>query len=185
MRFRSLCFSLGLAAACTLPASADRTTFAADDHTLYRITSYTAGPQQSLDVLNNGYENRVQLDGSSGAPTQLWSIHQHHDGTFAIFTGSGSSCRRLDIAFNREGGKITQVLLDSPSHAATQRWNIYRSEFGTYFRLENADISNPQSIQVVNVRGVDVLQMAPNERISAQHFFLTPVGHTYGVPRCE
>jgi Ricin-type beta-trefoil lectin domain-like len=147
----------------------------------YRITnSSTVIKGKSLDVVNDGKKNKVQLAGSGPYTGQYWTLTPFpgYPGYYRLtnlFLGNDLS---LDIVNDGTNNKIT---FGTTGMISGQAWKITRL-FNGYYRLTTNFQGDDKSLDVLNDGKYTQLRLNKSGPVSGQHWMITEITHENTVP---
>ncbi len=140
----------------------------------YRITNLWAVTKgKSLDAVNDGKKNKVQLAANGAYSGQYWTLTPipGYTGYYRLtnkFLGNDLS---LDIINDGTNNKITFA---KTAMASGQAWKISRTSNG-YYRLTTHFQGEGKSLDVLNDGKNTRLQLAKTAQVSGQHWMITEI----------
>ncbi len=169
--------SASCSAATAGPGCAPETSAALslDPKMYYRLTTAWQGDGKSLDVVNDGTNNKLQLAATGAYSGQLWKITPIGGGYYRLTTAWQGDGKSLDVVNDGTNNKLQ--LANTGSYSG-QMWKI--SDLGGgYYRLTTAWQGPCKSLDVVNDGTNNKLQLANGGSYSGQMWKLTPTGYRY------
>lgn len=137
----------------------------------YRLTTQWQGDGRSLDVVNDGVNNKLQLAASGNFSGQFWRITPVGDGFYRLTTQWLGEKKSLDIINDGANNKL--ILADS-GNAAGQLWKITSLGNG-FYRLTTKWQGDGKSLDVVNDGANNKLQLAETGNFTGQFWKITLV----------
>lgn len=135
----------------------------------YRLTTQWQGDGKSLDVVNDGTNNKIQLAPTGNFTGQYWRFTSLGNGFYKMstqFLGTGKS---LDVV---NDGKNNQLQIANTGNYSGQSWKITPVGNG-FYRLTTQWQGDGKSLDVVNDGKNNRLQLAPTGDYSGQMWKLT------------
>jgi len=131
----------------------------------YRLNSLWQGEGKSLDVINDGTNNKLQLAQTTNASGQFWKI-----------TSAGNGYYRLTTMWLGEGKSLEAVennlYLTKTDNNPGQFWKITAAE-GGYYRLTSKLFGESKSLDIVNDGANNKLRLADTGNFSGQKWKIT------------
>ena len=138
-----------------------------DENAYYRLTTAWQGEGKSLDVINDGTNNRVQLAKTGGYSGQFWKLTPTGGGYYRLTTMWQGTGKSLDI-------KNDQVELAKTGSYTGQFWKITPTG-GGYYRLTTYFKGEGQSLDVINDGTNNRIRLAKTGNYSGQFWKLTKI----------
>ncbi len=135
-----------------------------DQNKFYRLTTQWQGEGKSLDVVNDGKNNRVQLAKTGKFTGQYWKITPVGNGHFRLTTQWQGAGKSLDVV---NDGKNNQVQLAKTGNFTGQFWKITPVGNG-YYRLTTQWQGAGKSLDVVNDGKNNQVQLAKTGNFTGQ-----------------
>jgi len=137
----------------------------------YRLTTQWQGAGKSLDVVNDGVNNRIQLANTGNFTGQLWKLTPLPGGYYRLTTKWLGSAKSLDVV---NDGKNNRLQLASTGNYSGQYWKLTPQGNG-YFRLTTKWQGEGKSLDVINDGRNNRLQLASTGNYSGQAWKLVPI----------
>ncbi|CAF3772117.1 unnamed protein product [Rotaria sordida] len=112
----------------------------------YRLTTQGQGDNQSLDIINDGTNNKLRLAPTGGYTGQFWKITLIGNGYYRLTTLWQGDGKSLDIA--NDGTNNTPILAATGAYSG-QYWKITPIGNG-YYRLTTQSQGDGKSLDIVN-----------------------------------
>ncbi len=135
----------------------------------YRLTTQWQGDGKSLDVVNDGKNNRIQLAPTGNFTGQYWRFTSLGNGFYKMSTQFLSDSKSLDVV---NDGKNNQLQITNTANYSGQSWKITPIGNG-FYRLTTQWQGDGKSLDVVNDGKNNRLQLAPTAGYSGQMWKLT------------
>jgi uncharacterized protein YkwD len=135
-----------------------------DPNKTYRITNQWQGVGKSLDVVNDGKNNRLQLAKTGAYSGQMWKVTSLGNGFYRLTTVWQGADKALDVV---NDGKNNCLQLAKVGNYGGQMWKITDAGNG-YYRLTNAWQKEEMALDVVNDGTNNQIQMAKTGAYSGQ-----------------
>lgn len=142
-----------------------------DANKFYRISNQWQGPSKSLDIVNDGRNNRVALAKTGNYTGQYWKIIPNGDGSFRLYTQWQGPGKSLDVL--NEGSK-NQIMLANSGEYSGQVWYIKPAGDG-YYRLTTLWQGPDRSLDVVHSGNNNAVQLARTGDYSGQYWKITEI----------
>eukprot|EP00808_Paulinella_micropora_P015127 g51115.t1 len=145
----------------------------------YRLTNSFTGAGKSLDVINDGINDQLQLAPTGRYSGQSWTLRpvsgQRSYYLYNDFTGPS---KVLDVVNAGSAASSTQLVLSTIGRYSGQYWTLTLIDSGDCsYRLTNDFTGPTKALDVVNAgsaqRSTQVV-LAQTARVSGQMWFLTP-----------
>ncbi len=130
----------------------------------YRLTTQWQGESKSLDVINDGANNKLQLANTGNFTGQSWKITSVGNGYYRLTTQWQGESKSLDVV---NDGVNNKLQLATTSNASGQFWKITSVENG-YYRLTTKWLSEKKSLDIVNDGTNNKLKLANTANVSGQ-----------------
>jgi|GEM_PF-3566547 len=150
----------------------------------YRLTTQWLGEAKSLDVVNDGTNDKVWMANSTNATGQSWKVTSLGNGHYRLTTQWLGEEKSLGVA--NDGAK-EQLQMQKTAKISGQYWKI--TSFGSgHYRLTTQWLEEAKSMGVANEGAKEQLQMQKTAEISGQYWKMTPtsleeeVSELEGVP---
>ncbi len=122
-------------------------TQAQDANYYYRLTTMWQGDEKSLDVVNDGNNNRLWLNATVSSSGQFWKLTPLHDGYFRLTSDLLGDGKSLDII--NDGQNNNTPTMANTGNYSGQYWKI--SPLGNgYYRLTTNWQGDAKSLDIVN-----------------------------------
>lgn len=148
----------------------------------YRLTTQWQGDGKSLDVVNDGVNNQLQLAKTGNFSGQMWKITSSGNGYYRLTTqwqGDGKSLDVVNDVINND-----QLQLAPTGNYSGQHWKITPVGNG-YYRLTTEWQGDGKSLDVVNDGANNRLKLANTGNFSGQMWKITalapPIKNTNSV----
>ncbi|AKI01036.1 hypothetical protein IMCC20628_02337 [Hoeflea sp. IMCC20628] len=160
---------LGLLASLVLfvPFSAQAQEF--DNGIYYRLTTMWQGEGKSLDVVNDGVNNKLILADTGNYSGQYWKLTELDDGSYRLTTQWQGDGKSLDVI---NDGTNNRLQLADTGNYSGQHWRVVRQSNG-YYRLTTDWQGEGKSLDVVNDGVNNKLQLADTGDYSGQYWKIT------------
>ena len=152
---------------------------AIDENSYYRLTTKWQGPGKSLDVVNDGSNNRLQLAPTGDYSGQSWRFQSVGNGYYRLTTSWQGPGISLDVV---NDGRNNKLQLAPTGDYGGQYWKVAPAGNG-YYRLTTKWQGPGKSLDVVNDGGNNQLQLADTANVSGQLWKLTAVSKIGGQGR--
>lgn len=136
------------------------------DNGYYRLTTQWQGEGKSLDVINDGVNNKLQLANTANASGQFWKITSVGGGYYRLTTQWLGENKSLDVV---NDGVNNKLQLAATTNASGQFWKIETVGNG-YYRLTTKWLGIGKSLDVVNDGSNNKLQLADSTNVSGQYW---------------
>lgn len=161
-----------LTIALSLPAHSQ--TF---ENGFYRLTNKWIGDGKSLDVINDGTNNKLQLAESKGVTGQWWKLTPVGNGYYRLTTQWLGTDRSLDVV---NDGINNKLQLAASGNASGQFWKVTAAG-GGYFRLTTKWLGDERSLDVVNDGQRNKIQLAETAEVTGQYWKIEPASGGSGT----
>lgn len=147
----------------------------------YRLSSQWQGEGLSLDVVNDGKNNQIQLAKTGEFSGQLWKFTPLPGGFYRITTQWQGEGKSLDVV---NDGKNNRLQLADTGGYSGQAWKVTPQGNG-YAKLTTQWLGDAKSLDVINDGRNNRLQLADSGDYSGQYWKLTqyqpaqPVAQTH------
>lgn len=145
----------------------------------YRLTTQWLGNVKSLDVVNDGINNKLQLANTSYASGQYWQITPLGDGYYRLTTQWQGENKSLDVI---NDGTNNKLQLAATSNASGQYWKITSVGDG-YYRLTTKWLGEGKSLDVLNDGLDNKIQLAKTGDFSGQYWKFTSLSPANESPK--
>lgn len=142
----------------------------------YRITNRSIGDSRSLDVINDGANNKLQLAASVPQTGQFWKITPVGNGYYRLTTKWLGESRSLDIVPDGVNNKLR--LADSGVFTG-QFWKLTPAASG-YYRLTTMWQGEARSLAVVT-DGADVKLLLENTVDKAEQYWKVAAAESFAA----
>ena len=142
-----------------------------DENKFYRLTTAWQGEGKSLDIVNDGQNNKIQLASTGKYSGQLWKIQKVGEGYYRLTNQWLGADKSLDII---NDGKNNRLQMANTGNYTGQLWKIEKLGNG-YYRLTTKWLGTGKSLDVVNDGKNNRLQMANTGNYSGQSWKITLV----------
>lgn len=142
-----------------------------DTRYYYRLTTQWQGDGKSLDVVNDGNNNRLQLANTGNYSGQFWKFTNLGGGFYRMTTQWQGDGKSLDVI---NDGNNNQIQLANTGNYSGQFWKVQSMGNG-YYRLTTQWQGEGKSLDVVNDGINNRLQLAATGNYSGQYWKLTPL----------
>lgn len=166
--------SLSIVSSYSLPAQAQ----SIDANGYYRLTNQWQGSDKSLDIVNDGRNNQVQMAPTADVTGQKWILTPTGDGYYRLTTLWLGNNKSLDVVNDGNNNKLQMV---TTGNVTGQKWKVTPLDSG-YVRLTTKWQGTDKSLDVVNDGKNNQLQLAKTGNFTGQKWKLNSVGTTAGVP---
>jgi uncharacterized protein (DUF2249 family) len=112
----------------------------------YSFTTEWLGEKKSLDIVNDGTNNKLIMAETGDYPGQYWKIKSLENGNFRLTTKWLKEDKSLDIV---NDGTNNQLIMADSGNYPGQFWEIEPEEFG-FFRLTCKWLGERKSLDIVN-----------------------------------
>lgn len=141
-----------------------------EPNTYYRLTTQWQGDGKSLDVINDGTNNRIHLAQTGDYSGQYWKFTPSGNDYYRVTTQWLGDGKSLDVV---NDGRNNQLQLADSGNYSGQFWRVIPIGNG-YFRLTTQWQGDGKSLDVVNDGRNNRLQLADTGNFSGQFWKLTP-----------
>jgi hypothetical protein len=141
----------------------------------YRITNlWTATNGKSLDVVNDGKKDKVQLAGSGPYTGQYWTLTPFpgFPGYYRLTNLFLGSDRSLDIV--NDGTNNNKITFGNTGMKSGQAWKITKMPNG-YYRLTTHFQGDGKALDVVNDGKNTKLHLSKTAEASGQYWMITEI----------
>ncbi|MCF7993580.1 MAG: RICIN domain-containing protein [Chromatiaceae bacterium] len=142
-----------------------------DANAYYRLTTQWQGEGKSLDVVNEGRNNKLQLADTGNYSGQFWKFTPINDGYYRLTTQWQGEGKSLDVINDGTNNKLQ--LADTGNYSG-QFWKLTPAS-GGYYRLTTQWQGEGKSLDVINDGTNNKLQLADTGNYSGQFWKLTKV----------
>ncbi|HRH40477.1 MAG TPA: hypothetical protein PKY82_02445 [Pyrinomonadaceae bacterium] len=136
------------------------------DNGYYRLTTQWQGEGKSLDVINDGENNKLQLAKTNNVTGQFWKITPIGNGYYRLTTQWLGENKSLDVI---NDGVNNKLQLAATTNASGQFWKIEAVGNG-YFRLTTKWLGSNKSLDIINDGSNNKLQLADSANVSGQYW---------------
>jgi len=137
-----------------------------DDGRYYRLTTQWQGDGKSLDVVNDGANDKLILADTGDYSGQYWKFTRLSDGYYRLTTQWQGDGKSLDVV--NDGANDKLILADTGNYSG-QHWRVERQANGHY-RLTTQWQGAGKSLDVVNDGANNQLRLAPTGDYSGQYW---------------
>lgn len=137
----------------------------------YRLTTKWLGETKSLDVVNDGSNNKLRLAASGDQSGQLWKLTPVGNGYYRLTSKWPGADKSLDVVNDGENNKLQ---LANSGNGTGQYWKI-TPVGGGFYRLTTKWLGDGRSLEVVNDGTNDKLQMAETAEVTGQYWKISPL----------
>jgi hypothetical protein len=130
----------------------------------YSFSTAWQGEGKSLDVVNDGKNNQLQLAQTANVSGQQWKITDIGGGYYRLTTAWQGENKSLDVVNDGDNNKLQ---LAQTADVSGQHWKITDIGDG-YYRLTTAWQGENNSLDVINDGKNNQLQLAPTADVSGQ-----------------
>ena len=145
-----------------------------DGSKYYRLTTKWQGEGKSLDVVNDGKNNKLQLAKTGKYSGQYWKISPMGNGYYRLTTKWQGEGKSLDVV---NDGKNNKLQLAKTGRYSGQYWKISPMGNG-YYRLTTKWQGEGKSLDVVNDGKNNKLQLAKTGKYSGQYWKISEISGT-------
>jgi len=147
----------------------------------YRLTTKWLGEGKSLDIVNDGTNDKVQMANSTNASGQSWKVTSLGNDYYRLNTEWLGEEKSLGVV--NDGAK-EQLQMQKTAKISGQYWKI--TSFGSgYYRLTTQWLGEEKSLGVVNEGAKEQLQMQKTAEISGQYWKMTLISLQEEVSELE
>lgn len=150
-----------------------------DPNAYYRLTTQWQGDGKSLDIINDGVNNKIQLADTGNYSGQFWKFTPLGNGYYRMTTQWQGEAKSLDVI---NDGKNNRLNLANTGNYSGQFWKITPLNSG-YVRLTTQWQSDNKSLDVINDGRNNKLQLANTGNFSGQFWKLSRVGSVQVSPK--
>lgn len=136
----------------------------------YRLTTQWLGEGKSLDIVNDGTNDKVQMANSTDASGQSWKVTSIGNGYYRLTTEWLGEEKSLGA---NDGAKV-QLQMQKTAKMSGQYWKITSLGSG-YYRFTNQWLGGEQSLGVANEGAKEQLQMQKTAKMSGQFWKMNPL----------
>jgi len=138
----------------------------------YRLTTQWLGEGKSLDIVNDGVNNKIQLAPTGNYSGQNWRFTSVGNGYYKLTTQWLGEGKSLDVV---NDGRNNQLHMTQTANYSGQSWKL--TDLGNgYVRLTTQWQGDSKSLDVVNDGKNNLLQLAGTNNYSGQYWKLTRLG---------
>ncbi|MCY0094633.1 RICIN domain-containing protein [Hoeflea ulvae] len=137
-----------------------------DNGIYYRLTTMWQGEGKSLDVVNDGVNNKLILADTGNYSGQYWKVTRLDDGSYRLTTQWQGEGKSLDVV---NDGTNNRLQLADTGNYSGQHWRVVRQSNG-YYRLTTDWQGEGRSLDVVNDGVNNKLQLADTGDFSGQYW---------------
>ena len=164
---RTILFGLLISSASFAPAVVQAQDF--DNGQYYRLTTLWQGEGKSLDVVNDGQNNKLILADSGNYSGQYWKFTRVAGGYYRLTTQWQGEGKSLDVVNDGVNNKLS---LAATGNYSGQHWRVVRQSNG-YYRLTTQWRGKGKSLDVVNDGANNKLILADTGDYSGQYWRIT------------
>lgn len=135
----------------------------------YRLTTQWLGEGKSLDVINDGTNNKLQLANTANASGQSWKFTPLGNGYYRLTTQWLGESKSLDVISD---GINYKLQLEATDDVPGQYWKITSLGNG-FYRITTKLLSMVKSLDVVNDGANNKLQLANTGNFTGQSWKIT------------
>ncbi len=135
----------------------------------YRLTTQWQGEGKSLDVINDGVNNKLHLVNSANVTGQFWKITSLGNGYYRLTTQWQGENKSLDVV---NDGTNNKLQLAATSNVSGQFWKITSVGNG-FYRLTTKWLGEGKSLDIVNDGTNNKLKLADTDNVSGQFWKIT------------
>eukprot|EP00808_Paulinella_micropora_P015124 g51109.t1 len=145
----------------------------------YRLSNSFTGPGKSLDVINDGINDQLQLAPTGRYSGQSWTLRPVSGSkSYYLYNDFTGPNMVLDVVNAGSAARSTQLVLSTMGRYSGQYWTLTVIDSGDCsYRLTN-DFTGPnKALDVVNAGSAQSstqLVLAQTARVSGQSWFLIP-----------
>jgi uncharacterized protein (DUF2249 family)/predicted nucleic acid-binding Zn-ribbon protein len=140
-----------------------------DENRWYSFTTEWLGKAKSLDIVNDGTNNKLIMAKTGNYSGQYWKIKSLGNSFFRLTTSWLKEGKSLDII---NDGTNNQLIMADTGNYTGQFWKI-EPEFG-FYRLTCQWLGERKSLDIVNDGTNNKLIMADSGNYSGQHWKIIP-----------
>jgi Protein of unknown function (DUF3421)/Ricin-type beta-trefoil lectin domain-like len=141
-----------------------------DTQYFYRLTTQWQGSGKSLDVVNDGVNNKIHLAPTNNVSGQYWKFTSLGNGYYRMTTQWLGDTKSLDVINDGRGNNQLHM---APTNSYTgQYWKIQPMGNG-FYRLTTQWQGDGKSLDVVNDGVNNKLQLAQTGNYSGQYWSLS------------
>ena len=140
-----------------------------DDGRYYRLTTMWQGEGRSLDVVNDGRNNKLILADTGNYSGQYWKFTRVEDGYYRLSTKWQGEGQPIDVVNDGVNNKLT---LKTRGNYTGQHWRVVRLSNG-YYRLTNRWRGEGKSLDIVNDGANNKPILADTGDYSGQYWRIT------------
>lgn len=137
----------------------------------YRLTTQWLGEGRSLDVINDGANDKLHLTATANVTGQFWKLTPVGGGFYRLTTAWLGENKSLDVVNDGTNNKLQMA--DSGNFTG-QFWKLTPVENG-YYRLTTKWLGDGKSLDVVNDGANSKLQLAATGKFSGQFWKITKI----------
>lgn len=137
----------------------------------YRLTTQWLGETKSLDVVNDGKNNQLQMADSGNYSGQFWKLTPVGNGFYRLTTQWLGEEKSLDVVNDGTNNKLQMA---KSGDFSGQFWKITPVKNG-FYRLTTKWLGETKSLDVVNDGTNNKLQLAKSGDFSGQLWKISPV----------
>lgn len=149
-----------------------------DGNKFYRLTTQWQGEGKSLDVVNDGKNNQIQLANTGNFSGQYWKITPLKNGYYRLTTQWQGEGKSLDVINDGINNKLHMA---KTTEVSGQYWKITALDNG-YYRLSTLWQGEGKSLDVLNDGKNQQLQLAKTGDFSGQYWKITDLTGGEGIP---
>lgn len=137
----------------------------------YRLTTQWQGEGKSLDVINDGTNNKLHLTNTANVSGQFWKFTPVGNGYYRLTTQWLGESKALDVISD---GVNYKLQLETKDDVPGQFWKITSLGNG-FYRITTKLLSEVKSLDIVNDGTNDKLQLANTGNFSGQFWKITNI----------
>jgi len=137
----------------------------------YRLTSKWQGTGKSLDVINDGENNQLQLAETGAYSGQYWKLQKLSNNYYRLTTQWQGDGKSLDVGVKRTGNNVQ---LSGTGDLADQYWRIEQLD-DVYYRITSKIEGMSKSLDVINDGNNNALQLSETGDYSGQYWRITEI----------
>ena len=145
-----------------------------DENFYYRLTTGWQGPGKSLDVINDGKNNKLHLAKTGGYTGQFWKLSPIGNGFYRLTTAWQGEDKSLDVV---NDGVNNKLQLANTGNYSGQFWKIVPIN-KDFYRLTTAWQGTGKSLDVINDGVNNKLQLAKTGNYSGQYWKLEKLSYS-------
>lgn len=143
----------------------------------YRLTTQWLGEEKSLDVVNDGANNQLQMAHTANQTGQFWKITALGNGYFRLTTLWQGEGKALDVL---NDGKNDKLQLAKTENVFGQYWKI-ASVGNDHYRLTTKWLGEGKSLDIQNDASKNKLRLADSGNYSGQFWKITKIAADHAL----